>query len=203
MLTLDHIVFAASDLSVGAAEFEAALGVPLAPGGSHEAMGTHNRLLSLGPDTYLEVIAIDPDAPRPDQPRWYSLDRFQGTLGLSNWAARVDDLDAALAKAPQGAGHAWDLTRGALSWRMAVPEDGELPFDNCYPALLQWQCPPPMPALPDQGVRLTQLTLTHPNAVALRAALSSLTGDTRLSITQGDAPKMEVTFSTPNGPVTL
>ena len=35
---------------------------PLESGGRHPHMGTHNRLLSLGPDLYLEVIAVDPDA---------------------------------------------------------------------------------------------------------------------------------------------
>ena len=45
---LDHLVVAAAGLDAGAAWLEAHLGVPLAPGGKHAAMGTHNRLLKLG-----------------------------------------------------------------------------------------------------------------------------------------------------------
>ena len=44
------------------ADICALLGVPMAGGGKHPLMGTHNRLIGLG-DLYLEVISIDPDAP--------------------------------------------------------------------------------------------------------------------------------------------
>ena len=37
-------------------------------------MGTHNRLLGLGTNVYLEVIAIDTEAAPPARPRWFSLD---------------------------------------------------------------------------------------------------------------------------------
>ncbi len=47
----------------------ATLGIAPGPGGVHPFMGTHNRLLRLGPRLYLELIAIDPDAPAPAQPR--------------------------------------------------------------------------------------------------------------------------------------
>ena len=59
MLVLDHIAVAATDLAAGAQAVEAKLGLTLQHGGQHPHMGTHNRLMSLGPD-YLEVIAIDP-----------------------------------------------------------------------------------------------------------------------------------------------
>jgi hypothetical protein len=40
-------------------------------------MGTHNRLLKLGEGFYLELIAIDPQAPPPGRPRWFGLDRLE------------------------------------------------------------------------------------------------------------------------------
>jgi catechol 2,3-dioxygenase-like lactoylglutathione lyase family enzyme len=63
--TLDHLAIVAPDLDSGCAFVSRVLGVDLQPGGAHPRMGTHNRLLRLGPDTYLEVIAIDPSAQRP------------------------------------------------------------------------------------------------------------------------------------------
>jgi hypothetical protein len=62
-IALDHIAVVARSLEEGATYVEAVLGIGLSPGGKHDHMGTHNRLLSLGPHCYLEVISVDPDAP--------------------------------------------------------------------------------------------------------------------------------------------
>ena len=53
MSTLDHLVVAATSLAEGSQWVEERLGVTTDPGGHHTAFGTHNRLLSLGPDCYL------------------------------------------------------------------------------------------------------------------------------------------------------
>ena len=74
-MRLDHLAVSAATLAEGTAHVEAALGIVLEPGGRHDRMGTHNRLLGLG-DIYLEVIATDPDAPEPAWPRWFDLDNF-------------------------------------------------------------------------------------------------------------------------------
>lgn len=199
VLRLDHLAVCCSDLAEGAAWAEAALGVALAPGGQHAAMGTHNRLLSLGPGEYLEVIAINPAAPAPGRPRWFDLDRFAGPPRLANWVAATDDLDATLALAPQGLGRPMDLARGDLRWRMAVPDDGVLPFDGGFPALIQWQGQGhPAPRLPDHGIRLVTLDISHPQATALEAVLGALLDDPRLHLRQGPAA-MHASFCTPNG----
>lgn len=202
MLRLDHLAVSARTLEDGAAWVETALGVPLAGGGKHPHMGTHNRLLSLG-DLYLEVIAIDPQAPAPTHPRWFNLDHFQGPPRLTNWICRTDDLDAALASAPPGAGTATDLARGDYRWRFAVPATGRLPFDDCFPALIQWQGDlHPARTLRDHGIRLARLEITHPEAPALQAALASL-ADPRLQVRLGPHHSLRATFDTPQGPRVL
>lgn len=204
MLTFDHLAISCDSLAEGVAHVEAALGVTLAPGGEHAAMGTHNRLLSLGPEEYLEVIAINPDAPGPDQPRWFDIDNFAGSPRMTNWICRCDDLETAQAVAPQGAGVPWDLERGDLRWRMAVPADGKLPFQNCFPAMIQWQGPAhPAPRLPDHGIRMTGMTVTHPEADMLRAVLAPMITDPRLTIVTGAAPALTVDLTGPKGPVRL
>jgi Glyoxalase-like domain len=65
---LDHPVITAPTLTAGTAWVESTLGVTPQPGGKHQRMATHNALLSLGDSTYLEVIAPDPAASRPEQP---------------------------------------------------------------------------------------------------------------------------------------
>ena len=201
-LALDHLAISAETLEAGADWVEMALGIPLAGGGKHPHMGTHNRLLSLG-DLYLEVIATDAEAPKPAWPRWFDLDHFRGAPRLSNWICRTPDLDAALAGAPPGTGTATDLARGDYRWRFAVPSTGKLPFDDRYPALIQWQGDlHPAKSLRDHGIRLTGLQITHPEAPALRSALKGLT-DPRVTVHLGPYHSLRATFDTPQGPRVL
>jgi hypothetical protein len=193
----DHLAISAASLEQGALAIEAMLGVGLEPGGKHAFMGTHNRLLSLGPGEYLEVIAIDPEAPRPDRPRWFRLDRFSGPPRVTNWVLRTDDLEAALAEAPPGAGRPVELERPPFRWRMGVPDDGALPFDDAFPALIEWQGNlHPAGALPDRGCRLLRLEISHPKGDRLRAVLPI--ADRRISIVTG--PKaIRAEIATPHG----
>lgn len=195
----DHLVVAATTLAEGVAHVEEVLGTTLQPGGRHTAMGTENRLLGLGPDLYLEVIAPDPEAPAPDHPRWFDLDRFAGEPRLTNWVARCDSLNAALDHAPPHAGRPLDFFRGDLAWRLAVPGDGRLPFDGCFPALIEWKGEAAAERLADSGCRLRRLTLIHPRAAELGAALEVLLSDPRLSVADGPAPALRAEIDTPAG----
>lgn len=198
MLRFDHLAVSAASLDEGAAMVEAALGVPLAGGGQHPHMGTHNRLLGLG-DLYLEVIAIDQAAKRPAWPRWFDLDRFQGPTRLTNWVAGCDDLETEVAASPAGVGVPVALTRGDLRWQMAVPGDGCLPFDGGFPALIRWFGPlHPARILPDSGVRLIRFEIVHPQGDALTAALAGRLADDRVVVMTGPRA-MRATFATPNG----
>ncbi len=200
MIALDHIAIAATDLEDGAAAVAARLGAPLEPGGRHAAMGTHNRLLSLGPGEYLEVIAPDPAVPRPGRPRWFALDAFAGPPAPRAWVVRVPDLDAALARAPAGAGVATDFARDDIRWRMAVPDDGVLPFDGLFPALIAWtQGAHPATRLPDRGVRLVAVELVHPDPSGLRASLAPLIADPRVAVAPGQSPTLRIALDAPGG----
>ncbi|QDC09002.1 VOC family protein [Oceanicola sp. D3] len=194
MIEFDHIAVLCGRLEEGVAYVEEALAVALSPGGQHAAFGTHNALLSLGGEEYLEVIAVDPEAPKPGRARWFDLDRFEGQPRIARWVCRVDDLGAAVAAHP-GAGVPLALTRGAYRWSMAVPEDGILPMNNMHPALMEWQGPHPAPALPDVGVRLAELLVGHAEARDLK--LLGLE-DTRFRFMRGPT-RMAARFDTPGG----
>ncbi|SDI68908.1 VOC family protein [Lutimaribacter saemankumensis] len=198
MLTLDHIAVAAETLEEGRAFVEDLLGTPLLPGGQHAVMGTHNMLLGLEDGIYFELIAIDPDAAPPAFPRWFDLDSFAGPPRLTNWICRVPDLDAALDVLAAGA--PLDVVRGDLRWRMGVPADGRLPFDNCHPALIQWQGKlHPMDRLPNSGLRLASLRILHPRADELQALLAPVLDDPRVSCGVSDQPALEAVIETPRG----
>lgn len=200
-LILDHIALSAGTLEEGVAFVEQALGVKMAGGGQHPLMATHNRLLGLG-DLYLEVIAIDPAGGQPARPRWFDLDRFAGPPRLTNWVVRTDTMAADLEAGPPAWGEPLSLARGDYRWTMAVPPDGILPYDGAYPALIAWQTPlHPTQALPDVGVRLKHLTLQHPQAALLRAALAVI--DPRVMIRHGAHKSLSATFETPQGECTL
>lgn len=198
MWRLDHLAVTATDLDEGTALVEAALGVRLVPGGQHALMSTHNRLLGLGEGTYLEVIAPDPGAPDPGRPRWFRLDERRGPARLTNWVAACADLDQALAGAPAGAGRTVALSRGDLAWRMGIPDDGRLPYGECFPALIEWQgTAHPAARLAPAGVTLRRLIVTHPEAGALRRALAPLR-DARVAVVSGPVA-LRAEFDTPRG----
>lgn len=199
-IALDHIAVAARSLDEGATYVEAVLGTKLSPGGKHAAMGTHNRLLSLGPHCYLEVIAIDPVAPKPKHRRWFNLDTYAAAPRVTNWICRTNDLDASLAAAPAGSGSPMRVTRGDMSWRMAVTDFGRLPYDDAMPALIEWgDSPHPNKRLPDHGLRLTRLDVFHPKAEELLKEFPHLGALPEVSLRVGPEKRLIATISTPEG----
>ncbi|UWR21517.1 VOC family protein [Sulfitobacter sp. S190] len=199
MITLDHLAVAGMTRAAASAYASDALGVALQPGGEHAVFHTHNDLLGMADGLYLEAIAINPDAPKPDRARWFDLDNFTGPPRLTNWICRCDDLDATLAALPDGFGRPVDLQRGALRWRMAVPDGGILPFDNCAPALIEWQGGAhPVDMLAPSQVTLDTLTVHHPDADALRGLLAPFLSDDRIGFARGDAA-VSARLMTPGG----
>jgi hypothetical protein len=172
MRELDHLVVLARTLDEGAAWIESKLGVPMAPGGKHDLMGTHNRLLSLAPGRYLEVMAIDLSAPAPARPRWFELDtpemkrRIEKGPALVHWADRTDDLEAESAAYPDSL-EIVPFQRGAFRWRMALRPDGRFPAEGKLPTLIQWEGTlHPANELPASGCTLERFETASGSLVA-------------------------------------
>ncbi len=201
----DHLVLATHDLDAGAAWLEQHLGVALSTGGKHARMGTHNRLLGLGDNFYLELIAIDPAAARPDRPRWFALDRLQAPdrPRLIHWVARSDDIQRDAAGSTEALGEILAMERGDYRWRISVPDDGHLPGDGLLPTLIQWDVPfHPAQRLPDAGCRLMKLEGFHPQPARIRTALASLGLDSRLDVhpcADGEPAQLVAYLRTPAG----
>ena len=211
MAVPDHLVLAARDLDIGAVWLEDRLGVRLTGGGKHARMGTHNRLLGLGEGLYLELIAIDPDAPSPVRLRWFDLDRPQllpaDRPRLVHWVARSLDIRREAAVGGEDLGEILAMERGDYRWRITVPPDGHLPGSGLVPTLIQWDVPfHPADRLPESGCRLMKLEAFHPAPGRIRASLAALGLAARLDVHPcgGDElPQMVAYVRTPRGLVEL
>jgi hypothetical protein len=204
--TLDHLVVVADTLDQGEDYIRQVLGVPLETGGKHVTMGTHNRLLRLGTDAYLEVIAIDPDAPAPDRPRWFQLDdpalrvALKERPRLIHWVAATDDLQAALAACPVVLGEPVELSRGDFRWTFALSADGSMPFGGVGPDLIQWQgSAHPAKRLKNTRCSVTRMTATHPDADAVRNMLNALKLSALLKVEPGESVGLRALIQTPRG----
>jgi hypothetical protein len=210
---VDHLVIGARTLAQGAIWCEQVLGAQPAPGGKHVLMGTHNRLMTLAgaafAQAYLEIIAIDPDAPPPARVRWFGLDepatqaRLRERPRLLHLVARSSRLDATLAAlAAQGidAGQAVAAERaspnGLFRWRIAGRADGRLQFGGALPTLIEWLGMHPTDHLPASGVALRALTLGGLPDAAVRAL--ALQG-----VAHAPGGALRALLDTPLGPVEL
>lgn len=216
---LDHVVIACADLNAGIDWVESRLGVRPALGGQHVGMGTHNALLKLGARSYLEVIAIDPEATPPLRPRWFALDEpeMQSQLArgprLITWAVRSESVADACARVPD-LGEIMSMSRGALHWKITVPETGVLPWGGILPAAIQWSTEEgagaapthPCDVLEDSGCELVRLQLSHPAAVLGTSGIMGMFRALKIvgPVDLAPGPKMlAATIRTPVGEVVL
>lgn len=170
---LDHLVLVAATLEQGAAYCQRVLGVAPRAGGRHLAMGTHNLILNLGGQTYLEVIAIDPETDVPPHARWFGMDdamqraRLQRGPYLATFVAACDDIVATAARQTL-LGSIQSMQRGTLQWQITLTPDGGLIEGGAVPALIQWSPQVhPMQSVPESGCRLQKLEVAHPEPARL------------------------------------
>ncbi len=226
---IDHLVVVAKSLELGDQWCEATLGITPGPGGEHPLYGTHNRLFKIAtpanPLAYLEIIAIDPGATRratTPARRWFDMDdpemqvAVAGEPRLVHFVASTEDVQAArlaLKALDIDPGPAVSASRhsrrGLLQWQITVRADGQRLFSGALPSLIQWGKPGaadplrlhPRNSLPRSGVTLQGITLTHPSAARLQAALDAimLPG---ITVETGPA-NLVAALKTPKGLVTL
>ncbi len=177
-------------------------------------MGTHNRLMAIGgkdfPMAYLEIIAVDPQAPQPQRPRWFGLDdaalraRLRERPRLLHFVARstrLDDTLAALRAQGLDAGQAVAAERaspmGLYRWRIAGRADGRLLCGGALPTLIEWQGMHPSEHLPPSGVALRSLELG-----GLAESVATALGLHGVSCTASGVA-LRAAFDTPRGLVQL
>jgi hypothetical protein len=124
------------------------------------------------PDCYLEVIAIDPDAPEPGRPRWFRLDHpdvreaVRESPRLVHAVARTRKIEmlrrdlANLALDPgQLLAAQRDTPHGLLKWRITVRDDGRTECAGALPSLIEWEGQHPCSHMPLSEMALQGLEL--------------------------------------------
>jgi hypothetical protein len=203
--TIDHIVITAPSLPVGAEYVRQSLGLAPQIGGEHQRMGTHNMLLRVGEAMYIEVIAVNPNAPRPNRRRWFDLDRTNANSmpGLATWVARTNDIRSAVLESRLQLGEIESMSRGQFNWLITIPADGSLPFQGIAPSLIQWLNEHhPVDKLPDSGCSLIRLEGFHPDADKIAGLLRSIgfEGEFSVSPLSGQKqPYLVAHIQTPGG----
>ena len=204
---LDHLVVAAADLEQGADYIEHQLGVRVPDGGQHLTQGTHNKVMSLGIHTYLEIIAVDPDLPIPRQPRWFGLDdpaivaSLRHSPRLLTWAINTPDLSDLLAQSKIGVGATNQLSRGELTWKVALTDDGRLSAGGYFPLCIQWLTDfHPASRMVDLGCRFKRLVIGHPYPDWIETCLDSIGAVDLVQIERVDRPGfLRAVIETPAG----
>ncbi|WP_310621730.1 VOC family protein [Flexibacterium corallicola] len=197
---LDHIVVTARTLEEGAAHVKEQLGVDVPAGGEHPQMGTHNRVLTLGYRQYLEIIAIDPQAPAPEGARWFNLDQFDGEPTLSTWVIRSKDVKSDSDHAHPHSGEVHRMSRGRMEWLITITPDGLMPMEGAFPTLIEWpRGVHPTASMPDLGFRLLSLTIEHPQAQDLRELIGRRLNMSKIDIREGNEKKIRAEIVTPGG----
>ena len=201
---IDHLVYAAPSLPAAVADVTQRFGVRAQAGGKHLGLGTHNALLALGPRTYLEIIAPDPDQPEPSIPRPFGLDGVRHAR-LAGWALACDDIDAVVARARSQGYDPGDVTDGrrvgptgtALRWRMTISRTA----GGLVPFLISWGDTEHPAASAPRGLSLEACYIEHPDPGLLAPLLTALGAD--VQIKPAAAAGLVARLGGPNGSAVL
>ncbi len=206
---VDHLVVAASRLEAGVEYIKEVIGVEPSGGGKHISQGTHNKVLRLAGNCYLEVIAIDPEGEKPGFPRWFDLDaenmrrKLKERPRLITWVARTEHLEALVGNSSVNLGEIRPMSRGALSWKLTFTDDGKMPGGGLIPPLIKWETPAhPAGNMAASGCSLIRLEGHHPDPDFIRGALDSLglSGAMEIkSASGGEEIGLKALLSTPFG----
>lgn len=210
---LDHIIVGAATLAQGVAYIREQLGVDIPKGGEHPLMGTHNHVMQLGSNTFLEVIAINPVADRPTRPRWFGLDdalirqSLEQQPRILTWAVNTNALADLQKRVDVDLGVITPLSRGELNWLFAVPDDGRLLAGGMLPNVLQWETSAhPSGNMTDLNCRLHKLNIYHPYPEWLSTVLADMNASDLAvvhALTDNASAYLTAEIETPNGLVVL
>jgi hypothetical protein len=199
-------------------------------GGAHPQWGTHNALMSLGRERYLELLAPDPNAPSAGRANVAGRALFGMGAGasagaadgaahetetwltaaprLTTWMLHSRTIDPLLTAALHAGVDLGRVTAGSrmradgteISWEIAIPP--ARPLDGCVPWLIDWGWSAHPSIAAPQGARLDWMEVVHPDPERVRRALDAVNCRS-LDVRQGSVPGIVVGVACPRGVVVV
>ena len=206
---IDHIIIGTANLISGTNILETKLNAKFSPGGEHHIMGTHNNLLKLQSDIYLEIIANNPNVDNPSRQRWFSLDEIRVKEKITyspralSWVIQVENIEDTIKKCRYNPGEIVKISRGELTWKITVPSNGMLIDNGVLPSLIEWpNGQHPSTKITNKKVSISKLSLFHPEPNKIKSIISDLIESDLIHILEG-FPKIEFILTSPNGKVLI
>jgi len=205
---LDHLIYVVPDLDAGLSGLATRLGVVPTRGGRHPDYGTRNALVSLGGDTYLEIMGPDPEASGFSGRRPFDLDRLE-TGKLVTWVAKAGHLEERRARARDRGIDLGEIVPGRrqrpdgseVTWKTLGLDLFDPPESGLVPFLIDWGQSPHPGTTSVGGCRLVAFHGEHPDPARVRKRLDAL--GVEFEIREGPVPRLRAELDTPRGPVVL
>lgn len=193
---IDHIILAINNLENGIAQFKGRTGIAPGFGGVHPDSFTHNALVALDGETYIEIMAPRPDAQNAGE----DFKKFE-TLTPIGWAVRTRNIEKTKAKL-KSAGFVTTATRpgsrakpdgSLLKWStFRIESQDEFPF------FIQWGDSTIHPsATSPKGCMFRSLQVTTPHPDSWSPLIDRLALD--VQVTEGTKSSLELSIATPKG----
>jgi hypothetical protein len=204
---VDHIMVAVDSLERGIELLRVTTGITATFGGVHPGRGTQNALISLGPRSYLELIAPNPaDERGPETVEMYAGFR---SLTPAGWAARADDADAistvfATRGLPVGGatpGSRVTTAGDTIRWKTLAPWPEEVDW-SVLPFFIEWVPPTLHPATTTPtGCTLAGILVRAPTADTIRTLLR--TADLMVDVEKAETSGLRFELDCPTGRVVI
>lgn len=208
MHNIDHFMIAANDLARLSDHFTEVTGVPVAEGGSHPDLGTHNKLIATTSDVYLELIAPNPALEARSDLREEmeqidalclhriialgSLDRFPEIVEAYRRAGVPAVVRPLSRRAASGE---------LLRWHLLMPASPNA-FGALAPLFIDWgSATHPSRSLPPAPCTLVACQAGHPEPQRIKALWQAIGFD--MPLAQEARPRVSITLDTPKGRVEL
>ena len=162
---IDHFVFGANTLSEGSNTIKKILDEDLSEINTHEKMGTHNRVISLG-SSYLEIIALDPKNQNANNNTWFNLsnkiyrEKFLKIPKLISFVISYEKFNSSIFFEKE-----FLVSRNKYKWFFKKPNfeylnKNNFTNTNLFPSLINWQSVSPLNDMKKSSYSFNSLEIT-------------------------------------------